>query len=618
MKRKKGKTACAAALAAVCILMGGGNRICTAEEYLPVLSDIENAEKTGGQPAFADGEVLPDRQRLSPKAPEILENPASPAVEETAGQPTETAPAPPSQIPGETVEISEPTEPPEEDFSSGDQEELPETTGGSPESSGRPPKKDFPQIPDQPESPGMPEKPQQGGPEVRPGALYISREKLKKGIRSDSDFTITILLKNTWETGKIQNGKLNLELPEGLYLHSSYEKETLDFSDIQPGSLQKLRVKLRAGQLKEDGRTLRLKVKTLFRHEPEEKETEQQEVLLLPVNAGGGKSVFVDNTASYAAGDGAYGDAGGYGGGADTVSSEEKKKSDPMVPRMIVSQYDYDEDAEAGKTFETNITLCNTSEKLNVENMVVSMETGETASLQGSSNIVYVKNLKPQETYRTGLKLKTAEDGKTDSADLTLNFKYEYIKNGERAEAEASQKISIPVQIPDRFRAGEIQTADETIAGEEFTVSLPYVNKGKNAVSNVEAVIKTEMNAGETYKYLGNVEAGTSGTLDFFVTAEQAGDQKVKIALTYETSAGQEKTVEKEKVFQIAEAEPSPEEEMFSEEMMTEMGEQPGMDSGSRKKTGILAAGGGGIVLAVAAGAIRSRKRKQRMEDEDF
>ena len=101
-------------------------------------------------------------------------------------------------------------------------------------------------------------------------------------------------------------------------------------------------------------------------------------------------------------------------------------------------------------------------------------------------------------------------------------------------------------------------------------------------------------------------------------TAEQAGDQKVKIALTYETSAGQEKTVEKEKVFQIAEAEPSPEEEMFSEEMMTEMGEQPGMDSGSRKKTGILAAGGGGIVLAAAAGAIRSRKRKQRMEDEDF
>ena len=239
MKRKKGKTACAAALAAVVYTDGaegtGSVRrksICRFCRILKTQRKPEDSRRLQmGKSCRTDRDCLRKHRK-------ILENPASPAAEETAGQPTETAPAPPSQIPGETVEISEPTEPPEEDFSSGDQEELPETTGGSPESSGRPPKKDFPQIPDQPESPGMPEKPQQGGPEVRPGALYISREKLKKGIRSDSDFTITILLKNTWETGKIQNGKLNLELPEGLYLHSSYEKETLDFSDIQPGSLQ--------------------------------------------------------------------------------------------------------------------------------------------------------------------------------------------------------------------------------------------------------------------------------------------------------------------------------------------------------------------------------------------
>lgn len=609
MRINKGKTGYAAALAALCILVSGGNRIYASEYMLP-LADMEIAEGTGTQRAFTDGGIMPDSQGSSLAAPE------KPEYRE-AERPVETVPEIPPQISPGTVEITEPAELPEVDFSSGDPQPLPGTMDGNPEESIRPPEKDFPQIPDPSGSPEMPEEPQPGTAEIQPGALYISREKLKKGIRSDTDFTITILLKNTWETGKIQNGRLNLELPEGIYLHSSYEKETLDFPDIQPGSLQKLRVKLRAGQLKEDGRTLRLKVKTLFRHEPEEKETEQQEVLLLPLHAGGGKSVFVDNTASYAAGDGSYGDAGGYGGGADSASSEEKKKSDPMVPRMIVSQYDYDEDAVAGKTFGTNITICNTSEKLNVENMVVSVEAGETASLQGSSNMIYVKSLKPQETYRTGLKLKTAEDGKTDSADLTLNFKYEYIKNEERAEVETTQKISIPVQIPDRFRAGEIQTADETMAGEEFTVSLPYVNKGKNAVSNVEAVIKTEMNAGETYKYLGNVEAGTSGTLDFFVTAEQAGDQKVKIALTYETSAGQEKTVEKEKVFQIAEAESSPEEEMFSEEMMTEMGEQSGMDSGSRKKTGILAAGGG-LALVAAAGIIRNKKRKQRMEDENF
>ena len=289
-----------------------------------------------------------------------------------------------------------------------------------------------------------------------------------------------------------------------------------------------------------------------------------------------------------------------------------------MIPRIIVSQYDYDKDAVAGKTFQANITICNTNEKLTVENMVVSMETGETASLQGSSNMVYVKRLKPQETYRTGIQLKTLEDGKTDSADITLNFKYEYIKNEERTEVESSQKISVPVQTPDRFSAGELQTADEPTVGEEFTVSLPYVNKGKISVSNVEAVIKTEMKAGETYKYLGNVEAGTSGTLDFFVTPEEAGEQKVQITLTYENSAGQEKTVKKEKVFHIAEGEFEADEELFGEDMMTGAEGQTGMDSGSKVKTGVLAAGGGGIAAALAAGVSRMKKRKRRMEEEDF
>ena len=137
-------------------------------------------------------------------------------------------------------------------------------------------------------------------------------------------------------------------------------------------------------------------------------------------------------------------------------------------------------------------------------------------------------------------------------------------------------------------------------------------------MSNVEAVIKTEMKAGETYKYLGNVEAGTSGTLDFFVTPEEAGDQKVQIILTYENSAGQEKTVKKEKVFHIAEGEFEADEELFGEDMMTGAEGQTGMDSGNKVKTGILAVGGGGITAALATGLLRVRKRKRKMEEEDF
>lgn len=606
--RKTGKIRAAAAVAAIFLLAGSTCQVYGAEPENPVQITEE------GRAAGADEmpETPADVQIQNPA--EQLKAPVS-APDGTLPEFSDSPSAPDNAEKKTSEETSVPpadTELPSVDFTSGDPVQTPDQSGNQGQES-QPTQQPDPEFQSPQKNPeeGQ-EKPAQEEEKSQSGTLYITREKLEKGIRANKGFRITVLLKNTWTSGNIRGGRMNLELPQELSLHSAYKKETFDLPTIQPGAIEKINIRLHAGDIKEEGQTLRLKVRTVFQHEPEGQETERQEVLLIPVNTSESKAIFVDNTASYGASGGEA-----YIGGAES-SGEEKKNADPMVPRVIVSQYDYDEDASAGKTFQTNINICNTNEKLNVENMVVSIETGETASLQGSSNMVYVKVLKPQETYRTGIRLKTSEDGKTDSADITLNFKYEYMKNGERTEVEAAQKISIPVQIPDRFSAGEIQTMDEPSAGEEFTVSLPYVNKGKISVSNVEAVIKTEMKAGETYKYLGNVEAGTSGTLDFFVTPEEAGDQKVQITLTYENSAGQEKTVEKEKVFQIAEAEISPEEEMFSEGYMTEAEEQGYTKEGNKAKTGLFAAGGAGTLLAAGAGITRIRRRKRDTENEDF
>lgn len=600
-------------MAAVCLLAGNVCQVYGEELEDPV--QITEESRAAGTDEMPETPV--DVQKQNP-----VEQPEAPvsAPDGTLPEFSDSPPAPDNEEKRTSEEVKKQeglsvppadTEIPSVEFTSEDPVEIP----GQSENQGQESQFSQQTVPEfqspQKNPEKRPEKPAQEDEKTQSGTLYITREKLEKGIRANKDFRITVLLKNTWTSGNIRGGRMNLELPEGICLHSSYKKETFDLPTIQPGATEKITVRLRAGEIKEDGRTLRLKVRTVFQHEPEGKETERQEVLLIPVNTSESKAIFVDNTASYGASGGEA-----YIGGAES-SGEEKKNADPMVPRVIVSQYDYDEDASAGKTFQTNINICNTNEKLNVENMVVSIETGETASLQGSSNMVYVKVLKPQETYRTGIRLKTSEDGKTDSADITLNFKYEYMKNGERTEVEAAQKISIPVQIPDRFSAGEIQTMDEPSAGEEFTVSLPYVNKGKIAVSNVEAVIKTEMKSGESYKYVGNVDAGSSGTLDFFVTPEEAGAQKVQITLTYENSAGQEKTVKKEKVFHIAEGEAAADETLFGEDIMTETEDQTDMASGNKLKTGILAAGGG-ITAALATGLLRVRKRKRKMEEEDF
>lgn len=594
-ERKTGKQRFAAAAAAVVLLAGSVSSIYGAERENAALEFTGDAVST-------EKEVPADSASMEIQQPE-------PAVTESRPVSTpdgpdslssESAPAEPgTEVSGE--------EPPTVDFTSDESEGMQGEKGDSGQAVLPPQQED----PDK-EKPGpditvtpvlRPEEPEK--PE---GSLSITREKLEKGIRANSDFRITVLLKNTWTDGDIQRGKMNLELPGELYLHPDYKKETFDIPDLRPGMTRKVTVRLRAGAVKEDGRTLRMKVRVSFRHQLDGALQEQQEVLLLPVHTDDSKGVFVDNTASYSAG-------GEFYGGGD-ASAGEKKKADPMVPRIIVSQFGYDKDAFAGKDFKTSITVCNTSEKLNVENMVMSIEAGEATSLQGTSNTLYVKKLKPQETYRTEFTLKTQEDGKTDRADVTFNFKYEYMKNEERTEVESAQKIAIPVQIPDRFSTGELQTSDDTIQGEEFAVSLPYVNKGKIPVSNVEAVIKTDMKAGETYKYLGNVEAGSNGTLDFFVTPEESGDQKVHITLTYENSAGQEKTVEKEKIFRIAEAEPEVDESMSGGDGMET---EKQAETGGKMKKGILAAGGSGLIFGSAAGFWRMRKRKRtREENEEF
>ena len=55
---------------------------------------------------------------------------------------------------------------------------------------------------------------------------------------------------------------------------------------------------------------------------------------------------------------------------------------------------------------------------------------------------------------------------------------------------------------------GEIKTEEEVRANEETSISLPYVNKGKSTVYNMEARLETGMSSDENYKFLGNVEAG--------------------------------------------------------------------------------------------------------------
>lgn len=470
---------------------------------------------------------------------------------------------------------------------------------------------------------------QENPKEEEKGNLIITRGKMDKAVISNSDFEMEIFLESTWQSRQINNGKLWVELPAEFSMDPSHEKETIDIPAIGPGETKKVIVKLHAGNIEGNRKTIKIPVNVSYIPEGENGETiQQQENILIPaaahnidgdsmnppVSPGDNKPEKPENENEKP--EEVPLDPGGYnsaGDGMVTASVPEKKKTDPMTPRIIVNQYQYGENIEDGKEFTVTLTFCNTNDAVPVENIIANIEPGEEVSLKNMTNVVYLKKLGPQASHTLEVKLRTAGNGKTDKAEFTLGFKYEYLKNGERTEGEASQKIVIPVKEAERFSVGDIQTGDEISQGEEFSVSLPYVNKGKSPVYNVEAYLETEMQTGETYKYIGNVEAGTSGTLDFFVTPETAGEQKIRIKLVYENSIGTQKSVEKEGTFQAAE---------LVEEMPEEWGEYTEEEPKS-KRNPLLLIGAAGTGTG-AAGLLFRRFQKRRKlleetaEDEGF
>lgn len=525
--------------------------------------------------------------------------------------------------------LSEPTDFSSEEQMSAQKPEQPETSESTqkseqsetPEPMQKPEQPETPepmQKPEQPETPEPTQKPEQTvtpAPTETPvpfnpaskGSVIISRKKMKKGIKENSDFYVEIILQNTWSDKKLKDVKLTPDTASGISLDASYMKETLDISDIEPDSVQKIKVKFHADKIDTNQSVLKLPVSVAFCVADSSEKTEVRETLLIPVDSAQDDKEFVDNTADYSS------------GGADAVGSSDagdaQKKADPMMPRIIVTQYDYDKSATVGQEFTANITVQNTNDKLNAENMVVTFDTGETASIEDGSNTIYIQKLAPQKEYTASIKLKLPEDSKNAIADVNVNFKYEYMKNTERTEAESSSKISIPVQSVDRFDAGDIQTSDDVTQGEEFTVSLPYVNKGNSTVHNLEAYITTDMKTSETYKYIGNVDAGSSNTADFFVTPENTGKSKVEIELKYEDASGNAKTIKKEGCFQVSEAEEDISETEEMDGAMEDSYETTEKTSSENKRiiTAVIVVG----IVAIGSSVVIFRKKKHKNSEDD-
>ena len=233
---------------------------------------------------------------------------------------------------------------------------------------------------------------------------------------------------------------------------------------------------------------------------------------------------------------------------------DEDVELDPLTPHIIVSQYDYgDAQVSAGNTIDLALTISNTSRHYDLDNIVMKITTGDGFAITSSSNTYYFDSLNVNENITKTISLQASPSAEAQSYPINIEFSFQYIANDKRVSGTSSESISIPVTQLDRFSVNEIQTPTSIYVGDEYEVSVNFVNLGKNVVYNVTAQLEGNMqNSGER-NFIGNVASGTEDSADFYITPTQAGTIEGQIVISYEDSNMNVKQVSKPFTIQVDE-----------------------------------------------------------------
>lgn len=302
-------------------------------------------------------------------------------------------------------------------------------------------------------------------------------------------------------------------------------------------------------------------------------------------------------------------DAGGTAQGSDGGAT-------PLagpVPNIIITNFAYGGDSvAAGSKFNLDFTFQNKGQ-VAVTNMVVTVDGAEGFAIAGGTNTFYVDALWAGYSMTQTVPMQALASAKSGAQPVTVNFRYEYVDAGARSSSQSDVKISVPISQPDRFEISDPVVPDQVIAGQENTVTMEYVNKGKGDIANVEATMEGEgFDATMKTQYVGNVASGATGTIGYAFTPHASGELKTTLKVTYEDSDGQTKTKEFPLTIPVTDMQPMDNSGMAD----------PNMDKSANQGLPVpayvaIAVGVVAVIAAIVLLVRRRRKQKAKKNDID-
>ncbi|KAB8287878.1 ABC transporter permease [Bifidobacterium ramosum] len=228
------------------------------------------------------------------------------------------------------------------------------------------------------------------------------------------------------------------------------------------------------------------------------------------------------------------GTSDGAGNGNDTATVAGP------VPNIIITNFSYgDKSVPAGSNFTLSFTFQNMG-KVAVDNLVVTVDGGDSLAISGGTNTFYFDALGAGWAMTQSVPMQALPSAASGAQGVSVGFKYEYVDGGARSSNSSDIKISVPVSQPDRFELNDPVLPDGgATVGSETTITMNYVNKGKGDIANVEASIEGEgLQATNAKQYVGNVASGATGSIGFAFTPTQSGDISATLRVTYEDPDG--------------------------------------------------------------------------------
>ena len=209
----------------------------------------------------------------------------------------------------------------------------------------------------------------------------------------------------------------------------------------------------------------------------------------------------------------------------------------PATPKVIISYFSTSSTpVTAGDRFSLYVTFKNTG-SVPVNNLKAQFSSDGTFTTVSGSTTVFIDSIPAGGSVSRSVYLSTKSETVPGSYSATFALNYDVA--GIAEPVVGTETISVPVSQPLKVQFTEMTVNPSDIfVGQDVNVMSSINNTGKSTIYNVSVSFAGSVGFAGANKYLGNIQSGSTGNIDLYITPEKEGPGKIMATIVFEDEQG--------------------------------------------------------------------------------